>query len=156
MNGAGNVELTGQLGDVMKESAKAAVSYIRTNADRFGIDMEFYKNRDIHIHVPEGAVPKDGPSAGITMTTALVSALSGKRVNKDVAMTGEITLSGKILPIGGLKEKSLAAYRAGIKTVLIPEENKRDISDIPEEIRNNMEFVVADNMNTVLKYALID
>lgn len=156
MNGAGNVELTGQLGDVMKESAKAAISYIRTNADIFGIDMEFYKNKDIHIHVPEGAVPKDGPSAGITMTTALVSALSGKRVNKDVAMTGEITLSGKILPIGGLKEKSLAAYRAGIKTVLIPKDNKRDISDIPEEIRNNMEFVVADNMNTVLKYALID
>lgn len=156
MEGNGNVELTGQLGDVMKESAKAAVSYIRSNAVKFGIDEEFYKNKDIHIHVPEGAVPKDGPSAGITMTTALVSALSGKTVSKDVAMTGEITLSGKILPIGGLKEKSLAAYRAGIRTILIPEENKRDISDVPEEIREKINFVVADNMNTVLSYALVD
>lgn len=156
MEGSGNVELTGQLGDVMKESAKAAVSYIRSNADRFGIDSEFYKNRDIHIHVPEGAVPKDGPSAGITMTTALVSALSGKPVNNRIAMTGEITLSGKILPIGGLKEKSLAAYRAGIKKVLIPKDNQRDVSDVPDEIRKNMEFIVADNMNTVLEHALID
>ena len=156
MEGSGNVELTGQLGDVMKESAKAAVSYIRTKAGEFGIDKEFYKNRDIHIHVPEGAVPKDGPSAGITMTTALVSALSGRSVSKDVAMTGEITLSGKILPIGGLKEKSLAAYRAGIKKVLIPSENQRDLTDIPQEVRNNIEFIVADNMNTVLKHALIN
>lgn len=156
MDGNGSVELTGQLGDVMKESAKAAVSYIRSNAKEFGIDSDFHKNSDIHIHVPEGAVPKDGPSAGITMTTALVSALSGKRVSKDIAMTGEITLSGKILPIGGLKEKSLAAYRAGIKTILIPEENKRDITDVPEEIRDNIDFIIADNMSTVLKHALID
>ena len=106
--------------------------------------------------MPEGAVPKDGPSAGITMTTALVSALSGRSVSKDVAMTGEITLSGKILPIGGLKEKSLAAYRAGIKKVLIPSENQRDLTDIPQEVRNNIEFIVADNMNTVLKHALIN
>lgn len=155
MEGGGNVELTGQLGDVMKESAKAAVTYIRANSDKFGIDSEFYKKSDIHIHVPEGAVPKDGPSAGITMTTALVSALSGRKVTKDVAMTGEITITGKILPIGGLKEKSLAAHRMGIKRVLIPAENRRDIEDIPEEIREDMQFITADSMDTVINTALI-
>ncbi len=155
MDGGGSVELTGQLGDVMKESAKAAVTYIRANSDKFGIDREFYKNSDIHIHVPEGAVPKDGPSAGITMTTALVSALSGRKVTKDVAMTGEITITGKILPIGGLKEKSLAAHRMGIKKVLIPAENRRDLEDIPEEIRDDMQFITADSMETVINNALL-
>ena len=154
MDGSGAIELTGQLGDVMKESAKAAVSYIRSNADEFGIDKDFYKTKDIHIHVPEGAVPKDGPSAGITLTTALVSALSQRKVSKDIAMTGEITLTGKILPIGGLKEKALAAYRAGIKTILIPELNQRDVDEIPPEIRDNMNFVTADTMYTVLQHAL--
>ena len=155
MDGGGSVELTGQLGDVMKESAKAAVTYIRANSDKFGIDREFYKNNDIHIHVPEGAVPKDGPSAGITMTTALVSALSGRKVTKDVAMTGEITITGKILPIGGLKEKSLAAHRMGIKKVLIPAENRRDLEEIPEEIRDDMQFITADSMETVINNALL-
>ena len=155
MDGTGNVELTGQLGDVMKESAKAAISYIRSRADELGIDSEFYKNKDIHIHVPEGAVPKDGPSAGITMATALVSALSNKPVRNDIAMTGEITLRGKVLPIGGLKEKSLAAYRAGIRTVIIPEENKPDIDDIPKEIRKNIKFIPTESMEGVLERALV-
>ena len=155
MDGTGKVELTGKLGDVMKESAMAAISYIRSRAKEFGIDNEFYKNKDIHIHVPEGAVPKDGPSAGITMATALVSALSNKPVRKDIAMTGEITLRGRVLPIGGLKEKSLAAYRAGIKTIIIPEDNKPDIDDIPKEIKDSIKFIPTDNMDTVLKKALV-
>ena len=155
MEGQGALELTGQLGDVMKESAKAAVSYIRANAAKFGINPEFHKQYDIHIHVPEGAVPKDGPSAGITIATALISALTGKKVSKKVAMTGEITITGRILPIGGLREKALAAYRMGIKTVLIPQQNTKDIEDIPEEVRTKMNFVVADTMDTVLKTALV-
>ena len=155
MDGEGRIELTGHLGDVMKESAKAAIGYIRSNADKLDIDHDFYKTKDIHIHVPEGAVPKDGPSAGITMATAVVSSLTNKAVRKDVAMTGEITLRGRVLPIGGLKEKSLAAYRAGIKTVIIPEENKRDIDDIPESVRNNMNFIPVSRMDAVLKNALV-
>ncbi len=155
MSGSGNVELTGQLGDVMKESAKAAITFIRSNADKYGIDKDFYKKNDIHIHVPEGAVPKDGPSAGITLTTALISALSGKKINNNVAMTGEITITGKILPIGGLKEKSLAAHRMGIDKILIPVDNKKDISDIPDEVKGALEFIPADNINTVLKHALM-
>lgn len=154
MSGNGKVELTGKLGDVMKESAMAAISYIRSRADMLDIDGEFYKNKDIHIHVPEGAVPKDGPSAGITMATALVSSLTGKPVRNDIAMTGEITLRGNVLPIGGLKEKSLAAYRAGIKTVIIPEENKADIDDIPAEIRKKMKFIPVSSMDNVLENAL--
>lgn len=154
MSGNGKVELTGKLGDVMKESAMAAISYIRSRADVLEIDGEFYKNKDIHIHVPEGAVPKDGPSAGITMATALVSSLTGKPVRNDIAMTGEITLRGNVLPIGGLKEKSLAAYRAGIKTVIIPEENKADIDDIPAEIRKKMKFIPVSSMDNVLENAL--
>ncbi len=154
MSGNGKVELTGKLGDVMKESAMAAISYIRSRADVLDIDGEFYKNKDIHIHVPEGAVPKDGPSAGITMATALVSSLTGKPVRNDIAMTGEITLRGNVLPIGGLKEKSLAAYRAGIKTVIIPEENKADIDDIPAEIRKKMKFIPVSSMDNVLENAL--
>ena len=155
MEGSGNIELTGQLGDVMKESAKAAISYIRANADKFSVENDFHKKYDIHIHVPEGAVPKDGPSAGITMATALISALTKRKISKKVAMTGEITITGRILPIGGLKEKSLAAFRAGVKTVLIPEANVKDIDDIPSEVREKLNFVVADTMETVLKTALV-
>ena len=154
MDGNGDVELTGQLGDVMKESAKAAITYIRSNADKLGVPDKFHEKKDLHVHVPEGAVPKDGPSAGITMATAIVSALTGKKVSKRVAMTGEITITGRILPIGGLKEKSLAAYRNGIKTILIPKENVRDTLDLPEEIRKDINFIVADNMDTVLSTAL--
>ncbi len=154
MDGNGSLELTGQLGDVMKESAKAAISYIRSNGDGYGVKSDFNKNRDIHIHVPEGAIPKDGPSAGITITTALVSALTNIPVRNDVAMTGEITVTGKILPIGGLKEKCLAAYRAGITKIIIPEGNKKDIDDIPSEVRDNINFVLADSMTTVLDNAL--
>lgn len=155
MDGTGKVELTGKLGDVMKESAMAGISYIRANSKMLKISDTFYKDKDIHIHVPEGAVPKDGPSAGITMATALVSALSGRAVRKDVAMTGEITLRGRVLPIGGLKEKSLAAYRAGIRTIIIPYDNKKDIDDIPETVRNEIKFVPVKEMDAVLKTALV-
>ncbi len=156
MDGTGNLELTGQLGDVMKESAKAAVSYVRSNYKKLGIDGEFYKNCDIHIHVPEGATPKDGPSAGITIATALVSALSNKAVNHKVAMTGEITIRGRVLPIGGLREKTLAAHQAGIKTVVIPFENKKDIDELENVVKENVDIVLARNMNDVLKVALVD
>ncbi|MBE7042757.1 MAG: endopeptidase La [Ruminococcaceae bacterium] len=154
MDGNGKIELTGQLGDVMQESAKAAISFLRSRADELGIDADFYKNKDLHIHVPEGATPKDGPSAGITMATAILSALTGIPVRRDVAMTGEITLRGRVLPIGGLKEKSLAAYRAGMKTVLMPEENRKDLEDIPEEIRNQMQFVPVSRMEEVIELTL--
>lgn len=153
MAGSGKVELTGKLGDVMQESAKTAISYIRSRADELDIANDFHKTKDIHIHVPEGAVPKDGPSAGITMATALVSALTDKPVRNDIAMTGEITLRGRVLPIGGLKEKSLAAYQAGINDIIIPSENKPDIDDIPSEIREKLNFIPADNMDAVLKNA---
>lgn len=154
MAGTGKIELTGNLGDVMKESAMTAVSYIRSKSDSLKIEEDFYKTKDIHIHVPEGAVPKDGPSAGITIATAVASALTNRAVKCDVAMTGEITLRGNVLPIGGLREKSLAAYRAGIKTVIIPDKNSVDISDIPEEIRNEINFIPVTNMENVLKNAL--
>ncbi|MBQ9737388.1 MAG: endopeptidase La, partial [Clostridia bacterium] len=155
MKGTGKLELTGNLGDVMKESAKAALSFIRANCDSLDVNEDFYKEKDIHIHVPEGAIPKDGPSAGITMATALVSALSGKEVRRDTAMTGEITLRGRVLPIGGLKEKSLAAYRMGIKRIIIPFENKKDYEELPDTIKKEIEFVFAKNMETVLKNALV-
>lgn len=154
MDGTGKVELTGKLGDVMKESAMAAISYIRSKSDEFKIENDFYKTKDIHIHVPEGAVPKDGPSAGITMATAVISSLSNVPVRRDVAMTGEITLRGRVLAIGGLKEKSMAAYRAGIKTVIIPGENERDIDDIPTEVRSELNFIPVTDMSAVLDNAL--
>lgn len=155
MPGSGKLELTGNLGDVMQESAKAALSFVRSCAYKFGIAQDFYKNTDIHIHVPEGAIPKDGPSAGVTMATALVSALSGRFVDRLTAMTGEITLRGRVLPIGGLKEKSLAAFRMGITTVIIPQENKPDYEELPQKLKDNIRFVFAETMSTVLKTALI-
>ena len=151
MPGTGKLELTGKLGDVMKESAQAAISYIRANSKTLGISDNFHKIKDIHIHVPEGAVPKDGPSAGITMAAAAVSALTKTPVRNDIAMTGEITLRGRVLPIGGLKEKSLAAYRAGITDIIIPEDNKRDIEEVPQEVRNKLNFITANSMETVLE-----
>ena len=155
MEGDGKVEVTGSLGDVMKEASKIAVSLVRSIAAKYDIDPEFYKNKDLHIHAPEGAVPKDGPSAGVTMTTALVSALSGMPVKRDIAMTGEITLHGKVLPIGGLKEKSMAAYKAGVKTVIIPKENEADLDDIDETVKDNVRFIPAEKIQTVLDNALV-
>ncbi len=155
MPGTGKLELTGSLGDVMQESAKAALSYLRSNTESLGIATDFYKQTDIHIHVPEGAVPKDGPSAGITMATALVSALTGRPVSRFVAMTGEITLRGRVLPIGGLKEKALAAFRMGIKTVVIPFDNKPDYEELPQKLKDGMQFIFAKDMGTVLETALL-
>ncbi len=155
MEGTGQVKLTGQLGDVMKESAMAALSWVRAHAKEFELQPEFHKNLDIHIHVPEGAVPKDGPSAGVTMATALVSALTGRKVRQDVAMTGEITLRGRVLPIGGVKEKLLAAYRAGIKTILLPKENQKDLEDVPEHVRKEFEIILTENIQDVLNVALM-
>jgi ATP-dependent Lon protease len=154
MFGTGKLQLTGQLGDVMKESAQAALSYVRTNAERYGIAKDFLEKSDIHIHIPAGGMPKDGPSAGVTMFTALVSMLTGFRVRHDVAMTGEITLRGRVLPIGGLKEKVLAAHRAGIKRVLVPERNKADLDEVPAEVKNDLEFVFVSKMDQVLEAAL--
>ncbi|MDO4618147.1 MAG: endopeptidase La [Clostridia bacterium] len=154
MDGTGKIQLTGQLGDVMQESAKTAISYIRSVSDSLGIEKEFYKTKDIHIHIPEGAVPKDGPSAGITMATAVMSALTEKPVRADIAMTGEITLRGRVLEIGGLKEKSIAAMRAGIESVIIPYGNKPDVDEIPEEVRGKINFIPVKNMNEVLKNAI--
>ena len=153
--GKGSLTLTGQLGDVMKESAQAAVSYARSHAKRLGIEEDFYQKMDIHIHVPAGAIPKDGPSAGITMGTALISALTGRAVSREVAMTGDITLRGRVLPIAGLKEKCLAAYRAGIKTIIIPDRNEKDLEEIPKQLRRRLQFVFAKTMWDVLDCALL-
>jgi ATP-dependent Lon protease len=154
MPGKGAIEITGQLGDVMKESARAALTFVRSHADELGIDARFLATEDLHIHVPQGAVPKDGPSAGVTMFTALASLLSGRRVRPDTAMTGEATLRGKVLPVGGIKSKVLAAHRAGIRQVILPKKNERDIDDIPEEVRNQLRFVFASDMTEVLAAAL--
>ena len=155
MSGSGKLQLTGQLGDVMQESAKAAYTYVRANASKYNIKEDFYKTKDIHIHVPEGAVPKDGPSAGVTMVTALVSALSGNKVKCNVAMTGEVTLTGRVLAIGGLKEKSLAAYRMGIDTIIIPKENEKDIEKIPSSVKENLTIITAEDVGEVLKNAIV-
>lgn len=156
MPGKGEFQLTGQLGDVMKESAQAGISYIRSVSQQYGIDKEFFKEYDIHIHIPEGAVPKDGPSAGITMATAMLSAITKRKVRKDVAMTGEITLRGRVLPIGGLKEKILAAKNAGIKTICVPRKNEPDVAEISQEIKKGLEIVFVENMEQVLKTALAE
>ena len=154
MPGKGEFKLTGQLGDVMKESAMAGISYIRSVSEQKGIDKEFFAEHDIHIHIPEGAVPKDGPSAGITMATAMLSAITNKKVRRDVAMTGEITLRGRVLPVGGLKEKILAAKAAKIKTVLVPKKNEKDIEEIEAEIKSGLEIQYVEQMEQVLEYAL--
>ncbi|MCI9448526.1 MAG: endopeptidase La, partial [Lachnospiraceae bacterium] len=153
MPGKGAFQLTGQMGDVMKESAQAGISYIRSISDSYKIEKRFFERHDIHIHIPEGAVPKDGPSAGITMATAMLSAITEKAVRPDLAMTGEITLRGRVLPIGGLKEKLLAAKIAGIKLVLVPKKNARDLQELSEEITDGLELYLVETMEDVLKYA---
>ena len=155
MNGSKGLQLTGQLGDVMKESAQTALSYVRAHADALHIAPDFYETSDLHIHVPAGAVPKDGPSAGVTMTSAIASLLTGRPIKTALAMTGEVTLSGKVLPVGGIKEKVLAAKRAGIKTIILPERNRKDLmEDIPAELRKGMEFIFARDVHEVIAAAL--
>ncbi len=154
MKGKRNLILTGQLGDVMQESAQAGLSYIRSNAKKFGIEPDFFDKYDIHIHIPEGAIPKDGPSAGITMCVAMVSVLSEKPVRTDIAMTGEITLRGEVLPVGGIKEKVLAAKMAGINHVILPEENRKDVKMIPARQRKGMKFHYVENVDQALKLAM--
>jgi ATP-dependent Lon protease len=154
MKGKGGLTLTGQLGDVMKESATAALSFIRANAETIGVSRDFFEEVDLHIHVPSGAIPKDGPSAGVTILTALVSLLMNRTVKKDLAMTGEITLRGTVLPIGGVKEKVLAAHRAGIKIIILPRWNKKDLADIPQKVQKDIEFHFVDEMLDVLKIAM--
>ena len=155
MPGKGKLTVTGKLGDVMQESAQAALSYVRSRAENLRIEDAFYKKYDIHIHIPEGAIPKDGPSAGISMCTSLVSALTKRKVHRDIAMTGEITLRGRVLPIGGLKEKIIAAHRGGIKKILIPKENEKDLKDVPKTISKQLEIVSVEHMDEVLAHALI-
>ena len=154
MKGKKGLTLTGQLGDVMKESATAALSFIRSNSKSLGVDEEFFENHDLHIHVPAGAIPKDGPSAGVTMMTAITSLLMNKTINKDLAMTGEITLRGQVLPVGGIKEKVLAAHRAGIKTIILPDWNRKDLEDIPPKVQKDIRFHFVDKMQDVIKIAL--
>ena len=154
MPGNGELMLTGQLGDVMKESARAGISYIRSVSGKYGIAEDFFEKHDLHVHIPEGAVPKDGPSAGITMATAMLSAVTDKKVRADLAMTGEITLRGRVLPIGGLKEKLLAAKSAGIRTVLVPKENVADVEELSSEITKGLEIIPVENMDEVLERAL--
>ena len=153
--GKGKLTVTGKIGDVMQESAQAAMSYVRSRADELGLDKDFYQKIDIHLHIPEGAIPKDGPSAGVTIATSLVSALTRTLVRHDVAMTGEITLRGRVLPIGGLKEKILAAHRAGIKKVLFPEENVKDLQEVPTEVLKAIQVEAVSNLDDVLRKALV-
>jgi len=155
MPGKGKLIITGKLGEVMQESAQAAMSYVRSRAERFGIEKKFNEQNDLHIHVPEGAIPKDGPSAGITMATALVSALTKIPVRKDLAMTGEITLRGRVLPIGGLKEKAMVAHRGGIRAILIPAENMKDLREIPRKVRAELTIIPVEHMDEVLRRALL-
>ncbi len=154
LDGTGKIELTGNLGDVMQESAKTAVSYVRSKSAEFGIDTDFYKTKDIHIHAPEGAIPKDGPSAGLAITTALVSELTGVAIKSNVAMTGEISLKGRAMAIGGLKEKSMAAYNAGCNTVIIPRDNERDLSEISDEVKASVNFVSVSAFDEIIPLAL--
>jgi ATP-dependent Lon protease len=154
--GRGHLTLTGQLGDVMQESARAALTYVRSVAETLDLPPDFYEKTDFHVHVPAGSIPKDGPSAGVTMATALISALTGRAVDKDVAMTGEITLRGRVLPIGGVKDKVLAAHRAGVRTVIIPRENEQDLRDIPEDVRSDLRFVFAEHMRDIVPVAMPD
>jgi ATP-dependent Lon protease len=154
MPGGKGFQLTGQLGEVMQESARAALSYVRANAPALGLSEDFFEKHDIHLHVPAGATPKDGPSAGVTMATALTSLISGRPVRKDVGMTGEITLRGQVLPIGGVKEKVLAAHRAGLKTVILPRRNEKDLEDVPDDVRRDVKFVFATRVEDVLDAAL--
>jgi len=156
MPGKGRLTLTGKLGDVMQESAQAAMSYVRSKADEFHIPKNFNRTTDVHIHIPEGAIPKDGPSAGITLASALVSALARRPIRKDVAMTGEITLRGKVLPIGGVKEKVLAAHRSGLKTIIVPRENEKDLADIPKNVLDALDVYMVESMDEVLKIALAE
>ena len=155
MPGKGELIITGKLGDVMKESAQAAMSYVRSRAQLLGLEKDFYQLIDLHIHVPEGAIPKDGPSAGIAITTSIISALTRVEVKKDIAMTGEITLRGRVLPIGGLKEKIFAAHRGLISTVIIPRENEKDLKEIPEKILKDLKIIMVDHMDEVIRLALV-
>ena len=155
IGGKGELIVTGQIGDVMQESARAAVTYTRANIASFGVKKKDFENLDIHIHVPAGAIPKDGPSAGIAMATALISALSNKSIRNDVAMTGEVTLRGRVLPIGGLKEKALGALRGGIRKVIFPQKNRKDLAEIPKNISRKIEFIPVNSMEQVLDHALI-
>jgi len=155
MSGNKGFTLTGQLGDVMKESAQAALSWVRNKSAEYGIDDDFFAKSDIHLHIPAGATPKDGPSAGVTMATALVSLLTARPVRKDVAMTGEITLRGQVLPVGGIKEKVLAANRAGLKTVILPKRNENDLDDVPEAVREKLQFIFAEKVDDVIRAALV-
>jgi len=155
MPGNKQFKITGSVGNVMEESAMAALTFVRAHAKDYGIDPDFFEKTDIHLHIPAGATPKDGPSAGVTMTTALVSLLTKKPIRSDVGMTGEITLRGQVLPVGGIKEKMLAAHRAGLKTIFLPKENKGDLDDLPEEVRKSIQFIPVDDVNQILKKAMV-
>lgn len=156
MPGNQQFKITGSIGDVMEESAQAALSYVRAHAAEYNIDPNFFEKSDIHLHVPAGATPKDGPSAGVTMTTALISLLTQKSIRPEVGMTGEITLRGQVLPVGGIKEKMLAAHRAGLKTIFLPKENKGDLNELPDEVKKSIQFIPVENVKQILKKAMVN